>query len=90
MNSKEQQKKSERVFEELAKVPRGSTISYKELGRRAGISAREVGRIIHTNPDPEKYPCHRVIHSDGTLAEGYAFGGKEAQRKKLQDESVNL
>jgi methylated-DNA-protein-cysteine methyltransferase related protein len=63
-------------------------MSYGEVARLAGTSPRAVGRILHTNTDPDRYPCHRVIHSDGTLASGYAFGGKETQKKLLEAEGV--
>lgn len=88
MNLQSLQKKYALVFEELAKVPCGKVITYKALGEKAGVSPRMVGRIIHQNPDPKKYPCHRVVRSDGTLASGYAFGGKKAQKKKLEEEGI--
>lgn len=49
-----------------------------------------VGWALHQNPDPEDIPCHRVVRKDGSLASGYAFGGQEAQRKKLVAEGVEF
>lgn len=65
-------------------------MTYKEVATFAGnqLAYRAVGNIIHKNPDIKRYPCHRVVRSDYKLAEGYAFGGKEAQKKKLQKEGI--
>ena len=50
----------------VAKIPKGGTLTYKEVAKRAGNprASRAVGSIMRTNYDPE-IPCHRVIRSDG-------------------------
>lgn len=67
----------ERVLKVVAGIPRGQTLSYKEVARRAGNpgAARAVGNIMNKNYDP-KVPCHRVIKSDGTVG-GYRGGAKK-------------
>ena len=67
---------SEKVFEVVRKIPRGETLSYKEVARWAGNTkaARAVGAVLRTNFDP-KIPCHRVIRSDACLPEGRGLGG---------------
>ena len=45
-----------------------------------------VGFALHRNKDPQNIPCHRVIFKDGSLSSGYAFGGKKAQKEKLEKE----
>ncbi len=77
---------AQKVFAEVAKIPRGSTTTYKAIAQTVDTSPRVVGNILHNNPDPNTYPCHRVIRSDGKLASGYAFGGKTAQLKLLLEE----
>ena len=69
-----------RVLEVVASIPRGRTLSYKEVARRAGNpqAARAVGNIMNRNYDP-KIPCHRVIRSDGSGG-GYRGG----TRKKIE------
>ena len=62
-----------RVWEELRKIPYGTTISYKELARRVGSSPRAVGQANAVNPIPIIVPCHRVINADGGLG-GYSSG----------------
>ena len=62
------------VWEELARIPYGVTISYGELARRIGQprAVRAVGAANGRNPLPIVLPCHRVIGSDGSLT---GFGG---------------
>ena len=40
------------------------------------------------DPDAKKIPCHRVVRSDLTLSENYLFGGKLAQKRKLEEEGI--
>jgi len=69
---------TERVYTVVAKIPRGKTMTYAEVARRAGSphAARAVGNIMHNNPDTKRVPCHRVVRSDGTVG-GYARGTKK-------------
>jgi len=64
----------ERVFSIVIKIPRGKTMTYSEVARRAGSpkAYRAVGKVLHTNYNPE-IPCHRVIRSDGKIG-GYNRG----------------
>ncbi len=66
---------TEKVYAVVAKIPRGSTMTYQEVACRAGRpnAYRAVGNIMHHNPDTAKVPCHRVVRSDGTPG-GYARG----------------
>lgn len=77
-----------RVWNELAKIPHGETISYTELAERVGRpgSHRAVGAANGRNPLPIVIPCHRVIGKDGKLT-GYA-GGLEAKQKLLELEGA--
>ncbi len=62
------------VWNALATIPYGATISYAELASRAGRPAavRAVGAANGRNPLPIVLPCHRVIGADGSLT---GFGG---------------
>jgi methylated-DNA-[protein]-cysteine S-methyltransferase len=66
-----------RVWRELAKIPYGTTITYKQLARRVGTSKgfQAVGRANASNPLPIIVPCHRVLGTDGSLV-GYSSGIK--------------
>lgn len=75
------------VLETLCHVaPYGITVTYGELGRRAGIGdAREIGVLMATNPFPLVVPCHRVVASDGLGGYG---GGLELKKRLLELEGV--
>ena len=66
-----------RVWQELTRIPYGSTISYGELARRVGkrsaTASRAIGQANASNPIAIVVPCHRVIGHDGRLT-GYAAG----------------
>ncbi len=66
----------QRVLEITSKIPKGKTLTYKEVATKAGNSkaSRAVGAILKTNFDP-KIPCHRVVRSDGKTG-GYNRGAK--------------
>jgi AraC family transcriptional regulator of adaptative response/methylated-DNA-[protein]-cysteine methyltransferase len=70
-----------RVWQELQKIPRGSTRTYTQVARALGKprSVRAVARACATNPVSIVVPCHRVIRSDGTLA-GYRWGLQRKQK----------
>jgi O-6-methylguanine DNA methyltransferase len=78
------------VWNTLAKVPYGTTISYGELAKVAGHpgACRAVGGAMATNPIPLVIPCHRVINADGSI--GHFTGGTELKRKLLSIEGVHL
>lgn len=65
---------SDKVKEVVKKIPKGKTLTYMEVAKRAGSpkAYRAVGNILNKNYDP-KIPCHRVILSDGTIG-GYNRG----------------
>jgi AraC family transcriptional regulator of adaptative response/methylated-DNA-[protein]-cysteine methyltransferase len=69
-----------RVWQELCKIPYGSTKSYREIAAAIGQpeAARAVARACATNPVAVVIPCHRVIREDGGLS-GYRWG---IERKK--------
>lgn len=55
-----------KVYLALLDVPRGTTISYKELGEKIGCrSAQAIGQALKRNPFAPDVPCHRVINSNG-------------------------
>jgi methylated-DNA-[protein]-cysteine S-methyltransferase len=77
-----------RVWQEIARVPFGETITYAELASRAGApgSARAAGAATGRNPIGVVVPCHRIVGADGSLT-GYA-GGLERKAKLLEIEGV--
>ena len=64
------------VWNAIAAIPFGQTITYSELAQRVGRSptdARAVGTATGQNPISWIVPCHRVVGKNGALT-GYAGG----------------
>ncbi len=61
---------SQKVLEIVVKIPKGKTLTYKEVAKMAGSpnASRAVGSILKKNYNP-KIPCHRVILSSGLPGE---------------------
>jgi AraC family transcriptional regulator of adaptative response/methylated-DNA-[protein]-cysteine methyltransferase len=76
-----------RVWQELQKIPFGTTRSYADVARRIGQpkASRAVARACATNPVALVIPCHRVVREDGELG-GYRWG-MERKRSLLENES---
>jgi methylated-DNA-[protein]-cysteine S-methyltransferase len=75
-----------RVWQELCKVPFGTTITYEKLAKKLGDkkAQRAVGGANGKNPVSVIIPCHRVIGKQGKLV-GYA-GGLDRKKWLLEFE----
>ncbi|MDH3319383.1 MAG: methylated-DNA--[protein]-cysteine S-methyltransferase [Betaproteobacteria bacterium] len=71
-----------KVWNELRRIPAGSTRSYGQIARAIGAprAVRAVGSACGANPVALVIPCHRALRADGSLG-GYAWG--LARKKKL-------
>jgi methylated-DNA-[protein]-cysteine S-methyltransferase len=80
---------AQKVYALVRKIPKGSTMTYKEVAEKAGKpkAYRAVGNILNKNYDPT-IPCHRVVRSDGTPG-GYNRGPVEKVRI-LRQEQVDI
>jgi len=80
----------EKVYAYIEAIPEGRVTTYGRIAAGLGNKnlARVVGNILHNNPDPCRYPCHRVVNSEGKVSVNYAFGGAKAQRKRLEQEGI--
>lgn len=81
-----------KVWKELLNIPKGKTITYKELARNIGRpkAVRAVGNAVGVNPLPVIIPCHRVVKSDGSLGGYSGKGGVKTKRLLLIKEGINL
>ena len=77
---------TDRVRAIVHDIPKGSTMSYREVAALAGNekAARAAANIMAANYDLT-IPCHRVIRSDGGLG-GYNRGGIKAKAALLKAE----
>ena len=82
----------EKIYCVVKNIPRGKVATYGQVAVLVGNAnlARTVGNALHANPNPENIPCHRVVNYKGNVAEYYAFGGPEAQRKRLEEEGITF
>lgn len=80
----------ERVCNLVSIIPVGRVMTYGQVAALCGNAraARIVGGIAHYG-DPG-LPWHRVVNKSGGLARGYTYGGKEGQRRQLEQEGVEV
>jgi AraC family transcriptional regulator of adaptative response/methylated-DNA-[protein]-cysteine methyltransferase len=79
-----------RVWEELRRIPYGSTRSYQEIAKAIGKpkAVRAIARACASNRLALVIPCHRVIREDKSLS-GYRWGVKRKE-KLLHREASNI
>jgi methylated-DNA-[protein]-cysteine S-methyltransferase len=77
---------AEKVYAVVAKIPKGKTMTYKQVAAKAGkpFAARAVGSLMAKNYRPG-VPCHRVIRSDGRIG-NYNRGGQSRKTELLREE----
>ena len=80
------------ILEYLLTIPPGKVVTYKQVAEYLGNPgyARIVGNLLHVNPDPERYPCFKVVNHQGKLAKNFGFGGAEAQKLRLERDGVEV
>jgi len=79
----------QRVWQALAAIPAGSTLSYTQLAAHIGAprSVRAVASACAANVLAVAIPCHRVLRSDGAIS-GYRWG-VERKRALLERERAS-
>ncbi|MDP3962657.1 MAG: MGMT family protein [bacterium] len=77
---------TQKIHDIVRKIPKGKTLTYKEVALRAGNlkACRAVGNILNKNYNKD-IPCHRVVRSDGKTG-GYNRGA-ELKAKILKKEA---
>ena len=80
----------QKVYELLRTIPHGQVTTYGDIAKMLGNKtwARSVGNALHDNPDGDKYPCYKVVNSEGKLSSAYAFGGLDAQKRRLEKDGI--
>tara|TARA_B100000287_G_scaffold102632_1_gene94834 strand:+ start:152 stop:427 length:276 start_codon:yes stop_codon:yes gene_type:complete len=78
------------VWNEIKKIPKGQTKTYKDiaLALKKPKSSRAVANACGKNPLLIEIPCHRVIRSDGKLGGYSGKGGVNQKRKLLKEEGA--
>ena len=78
------------VWNEIKKIPKGQTKTYKDIAvaLKKPKSSRAVANACGKNPLLIEIPCHRVIRSDGKLGGYSGKGGMNQKRKLLKKEGA--
>jgi len=50
-----------KVWAALSEIPAGTVLTYGELAKKIGSSARAIGNACRNNPLPIVVPCHRIV-----------------------------
>lgn len=82
----------EEVYEFLKTIPKGKVVTYGQIAEYLGNKklCRVVGNILHNNPDPIGQPCYKVVNSKGELSRNFGDGGIEIQKKRLQNDGIEV
>lgn len=61
------------VYAVVEEIPKGKVASYSLIAKAIGKpkNSRLVGTALKQSSLYGDYPCHRVVHSDGSLVEGW-------------------
>lgn len=73
------------VYAIVEEIPKGKVATYSLIAKLTGKpkNARLVGTALKQSSLYGDYPCHRVVHSDGSLVQGW-----DEQYHLLKNEGV--
>lgn len=82
----------QKVYEFLRTIPKGKVVTYGQIAQYLGNKglARVVGNILHGNPQPDVYPCFKVVNAQGRLAEHFGCGGLQEQKRRLEADGIRV
>ena len=72
----------------LAKIPKGKVTTYGIIAKKLRVHPRVAGKLLSKNPDGVKYPCYKVIRSDGSLGGYTSKRGIKDKIKKLEKDKI--
>ena len=80
----------ESVYQLVAQIPKGRVMTYGQIAALCGQprAARIVGQVAHWGPTD--LPWQRVVNKSGGLARGYTMGGREAHKRHLEADGVEV
>ncbi len=74
----------------LRKIPKGKATTYKLLAEACGTSPRAIGSIMSGNKNPEKYPCYKVVRTDGNVGGYSSKGGCRRKAELLKKDGIEI
>ncbi|MBN1645860.1 MGMT family protein [Candidatus Woesearchaeota archaeon] len=82
---------TQKVYNQLKRVPPGKVTTYKDLAVSLNSKAyRAVGVAMKNNPYAPSVPCHRVVKSDGILGGFSGKGGVRGKALFLKSEGIQI
>jgi methylated-DNA-protein-cysteine methyltransferase-like protein len=79
-----------KVYKVTKTIPVGKVMTYGQVAKIIGApTPRIVGFALHANKSAQ-VPCHRVVAKDGSLSGGFAFGGRDEHRYRLEQEGIEF
>lgn len=79
-----------KVYEIVKTIPPGKVMTYGQIAQIIHApTPRVVGFALHANRSCQ-VPCHRVVAKDGSLSDGFAFGGRDEHRFRLEQEGITF
>lgn len=74
----------------LARIPKGKVSTYGLLAKKLGIHPRYAGKLLSRNTDGVKYPCFKIIRSDGSLGGFTSKNGLKDKIKRLEADGIEI
>jgi methylated-DNA-protein-cysteine methyltransferase-like protein len=80
-----------RIYAAVNHIPYGKVATYGQIARIAGIPghARRVGYALHSLPDGQDVPWHRVINGKGRISLDPSGSGA-LQKQLLESEGIEF
>ncbi len=82
----------QKVYTYLRTIPKGKVVTYGQIATALGNPnlSRAIGNILHVNPDPDYYPCFRVVNREGKLAAHFGDGGAQGQKRRMERDGIEV
>jgi alkylated DNA nucleotide flippase Atl1 len=74
----------------LAKIPKGKISTYGLLAKKLKVHPRYAGKLLSKNPDGVRYPCYKIIRSDGSLGGYTSKHGVKDKIRKLRKDGIEI
>ena len=81
-----------RIYDVVARIPRGRVATYGQIAQLAGAGghARQVGYALHALPGDSRLPWHRVINAQGRVSAREDPADETFQRARLESEGLHF
>jgi len=74
----------------LAKIPKRKVSTYGLVAKKLKVHPRYAGKLLSKNPDGVRYPCYKIIRSDGSLGGYTSKHGVKDKIRKLRKDGIEI